>query len=83
MYVGLKGYVLGMPHQPQNILQQQQQQSIWSSSAPPQVQNVVNYTAQIDTITAEQMKLREQITQSEKNLQAQHQVPTLCSNIVA
>lgn len=65
----------GMPHQPQNILQQQQQQSIWSSSAgTPQVQNVGNYSAQIEIINAEQMKLREQITQSEKNLQAQHQV---------
>lgn len=65
-----------MPHQqPQNILQQQNQQNIWSSSSS-QPQNVINFTAQIDTINAQQTKLREQIMQSEKNLSAQHQVCT-------
>lgn len=55
-----------MPQQPQNSFQQQQQQNIWSNNGTSQ--------NQFDTITAEQLKLREQIMQSEKNLSAQHQV---------
>lgn len=64
-----------MPHQqPQNILQQQQQQQhIWSLGST-QPQNVVNFLPQIESINEQQMKLREQITTSEKNLSAQHQV---------
>lgn len=63
-----------MPHQqPQNIQQQNIQQHIWSLGSS-QPQNVVNYLPQIETINEQQMKLREQITTSEKNLSAQHQV---------
>ena len=62
--------------QPQNIQQhQQQQQSIWSEFGPPTINKPpINFTAQFDNINVEQMKLREQIQQSEKNLSAQHQV---------
>lgn len=54
-------------------MQQQQQQNIWNefnSREPP----VVNFASQIETINAQQIKLRDQILQSEKNLTAQHQV---------
>lgn len=67
-----------MPQQPLNNFQQLQQQNIWSNngSAPQQNQPPpqINFTAQIESINAQQMKLRDQINQSEKNLQAQHQV---------
>jgi calcium homeostasis endoplasmic reticulum protein len=58
---------------PQQNFQPQTQQNIWSNngSAPS---SSINFTAQIETINAQQLKLREQIMQSEKNLQAQHQV---------
>ena len=77
---------LGMPQQPQNNFQQQQQQSIWSNNGnngtsigqqQQQQQPQVNFTAQIETINAKQMNLRDQIIQSESNLQAQHQVNSL------
>lgn len=60
--------------QPQNMMQQQHQQNIWLEYGKPQQQQSANFSAQIDTINAQQMKLREQILQSEKNLSAQHQV---------
>jgi hypothetical protein len=43
----------------------------WNSNGSPQNANLA---AQIEAINTQQMKLREQIIQSEKNLQAQHQV---------
>lgn len=66
-----------MPQQPLNNFQQQQQQHIWSNNGAAPQQNQpppVNFTVQIESINAQQMKLRDQIMQSEKNLQAQHQV---------
>jgi hypothetical protein len=65
-----------MPQQPQNQMQMQMQQNIWSNgnNPPPQQNLVVNFTAQIENINGQQMKLRDQIILSEKNLQAQHQV---------
>ena len=62
-----------MPQQPLQNFQPQQQ--IWS--APPQQQQQpppINFSSQIETVNVQQMKLRDQIMQSEKNLQAQHQV---------
>ncbi|CRK99453.1 CLUMA_CG012573, isoform B [Clunio marinus] len=67
--------LIGTPPNLNTLQQQQQQQLIWSSNGnPPKPQNVINYTAQIESINGQQMKLREQIMQSEKNLTAQHQV---------
>lgn len=67
-----------MPQQPLNNFQQQQQQHIWSSNGAVPQQNQppppINFTAQIESVNTQQMKLRDQIMQSEKNLQAQHQV---------
>jgi len=63
--------------QPQNNIppnfQQQQEQSpsIWSNNQPPPQ---LNFTVQIEAVNVQQMKLREQIRESENNLQAQHQV---------
>lgn len=71
-------------HQPQNNFQQTTN-PIWSNNNSngtpqpqqpqqiPQVSNI-NLTPQIEAINVQQIKLREQIIQSEKNLQAQHQV---------
>lgn len=59
--------------QPQNMMQQQLS-NIWLEYGKPQQTQSANFSAQIDTINAQQMKLREQILQSEKNLSAQHQV---------
>lgn len=72
---GTKYCFSGMPQQPQNNFQQQQQQTIWSSNGNSSQQQLnVNFTAQIESINTQQMKLREQIMQSENNLSAQHQV---------
>lgn len=43
----------------------------WNSNGN---QQQANLAAQIEAINTQQIKLREQIIQSEKNLQAQHQV---------
>lgn len=60
------------------MIQQQQQQTppaIWSNNNTPKLApNTLNLTAQIEAINGQQMKLKEQIIQSENNLQAQHQV---------
>jgi hypothetical protein len=65
--------ILTFSAMPQQNFQPQTQQNIWSNngSAPSPS---INFTAQIETVNAQQLKLREQIMQSEKNLQAQHQV---------
>jgi hypothetical protein len=60
-------------------MQQQSQnnnvQNIWSSNGGDRPQQAnINITAQIDAINAKQLKLKEQIVESEKNLNAQHQV---------
>ena len=50
-------------------------QNIWSSNGGDRPQQVnINITAQIDAINTKQLKLKEQIVESEKNLNAQHQV---------
>jgi hypothetical protein len=61
-----------MPPQPLNNFQQQQH--IWSGQQQLQPPPQINFTAQIENINGQQMKLRDQIMQSEKNLSAQHQV---------
>lgn len=63
--------------QPQSLMQQQ---NIWNefNKQPP----VVNYTAQIESVNAQQMKLREQISVSEKNLAAQHQVTAIAYSLI-
>ena len=60
-----------MQQQPQN----NSMQNIWSSNGGDRPQQVnLNITAQIDAINTKQLKLKEQIVESEKNLNAQHQV---------
>lgn len=48
----------------------------WNSNSNGNAPQHANLSAQIEAINTQQMKLREQIIQSEKNLQAQHQVLT-------
>jgi hypothetical protein len=55
--------------QPQPLQQQQLNKNPWSNG-----QQNSSLVAQLESINTQQQKLREQIIQSEKNLQAQHQV---------
>lgn len=59
--------------QPQNA------NPIWSTASNgnahvPQVAVNINLSAQIEAINTKQLRLKEQIIESEKNLSAQHQV---------
>lgn len=57
--------------QPQNT----SMQNIWTSNGGDRTQQInINITAQIESINTKQLKLKEQIVESEKNLNAQHQV---------
>jgi hypothetical protein len=72
----------GNQNQPQiinHLHQQQQQQQQLQQQQQPQAPNL-NLTAQIETINAQQIKLREQISQSENNLSAQKQGKLLILN---
>ncbi|CAG9803969.1 unnamed protein product [Chironomus riparius] len=63
--------VIVMQQQPQN----NSMQNIWSSNGGDRPHQVnINTTAQIEAIKTKQLKLKEQIVESEKNLNAQHQV---------
>lgn len=66
---------------PTNVSQQQQQQmrqtttgTNMSNAPPPMLNNIANLAREIDNIIGQQNTLREQIRQSELNLNAQHNV---------